>query len=233
MDLRALDRLALIGLLLLLPGLYYFLRFGMGFLRVLSRKLRRGKPYLKGSASDYLLFTLGCLAAALLGGALLLASLLQSGFQRVDAPREVGTVRAETIQKGRIRLTLEMGQDHPAPRSLSVDVPGERWALEGAWLGWRFVPAWLGFHPGHRIEWVLGSASASGPPGREPDSRGLVSGIPPLAILARHHPAWFPAAEVGERRTPWMPAEGKSYRIFAGGAGYVLLEESGEGKAGS
>ena len=67
MTLPPAGRLTLLALLLLVPGLYYFLRFGSGFLRVLSRKFRRGKPYLKGSASDYFLFTLGCLAAAFLG----------------------------------------------------------------------------------------------------------------------------------------------------------------------
>ena len=86
----ALTRLTLLGFLLLVPGLYYFLRFSSGFLRVLFRKFRRGKPYLKGSASDYLLFALGCFLAALAGAGLLAASALQGGFQRVAAPREVG-----------------------------------------------------------------------------------------------------------------------------------------------
>ena len=224
----ALTRLTLLGFLLLVPGLYYFIRFSSGFLRVLFRKFRRGKPYLKGSASDYFLFALGCFLAALAGAGLLAASALQGGFQRVAAPREVGAVKAEPLQAGRIRLTFEMKEDYPGPRSLSADVAGVRWALEGEYLRWRVGPRWLGFHAGHRIESALGSALASGPPEREADSRGAVSGTPALSYLARRHPRWFPVVEIGSRRTPWMPAEGKSYRIFAGRAGYVLLEEKEE-----
>jgi len=230
----SLTRLTILGFLLLVPGLYYFLRFSSGFLRVLSRKFRRGKPYLKGSASDYFLFALGCFVAVLAGAGLLTASALQEGFQRVAAPLEVGTVKAETPQPGRIRLTFEMTKDYPPPRSLSADVAGARWALEGEYLRWRVGPRWLGFHAGHRIESALGSAIATGPPEREADSRGVVSGTPALSYLARRHPRWFPMAEIGPRRTPWMPAEGKLYRIFAGRAGYVLLEEGEEkGRPGS
>lgn len=226
-------RLTAIGLLLFLPGLYYFLRFGSGFLRVLSRKYRRGKPYLKGSASDYFLFSLGCLLVATLGAVLLLAARLQGGFQPLTAPREVGTVKAETIQPGRIRLTLDLGEGYPPPRTLSADVPGVRWALEGESLRWRFGPRWLGFRPGHRIESALGSSIADGPPDREPGSREAVSGTFAPSYLVRRHPAWFPLAEIRTHRTPWMPARGMSYRIFAGGAGYVLIEEKQERKNGS
>lgn len=229
----SLTRLTILGFLLLVPGLYYFLRFISGFFWVLSRKFRRGKPYLKGSASDYLLFALGCFLAALAGAGLLAASALQGGFQRVAAPREVGAVRAETLQAGRIRLTFEMKEDYPGARSLSADVVGVRWALEGEWLRWRVGPRWLGFHAGHRIESALGSSLASGPPERESDSLSDVSGTPALSSLARRHSRWLPVVEIGSRRTPWMPAEGKSYRIFAGRAGYVLLEKEEKGRAGS
>ena len=225
-------RLTIIGFLLLVPGLYYFLRFSSGFVRVLSRKFRRGKPYLKGSASDYFLFAMGCLLAALAGGYLLAASALQGGFQPADAPREVGTVKAETLQPGRIRLTFEMGADYPSPRNITADIAGERWALEGEYLRWRAGPRWLGFHSGHRIESVLGSATASGPPEREADSRGGVSGTTGLAYLALRHSRWLPMIEMGSRRTPWMPAEGTLYRIFAGRAGYVLTEQAEEENSG-
>jgi len=221
----ALTRLTLLGFLLLVPGLYYFLRFSSGFLRVLFRKFRRGKPYLKGSAPDYFLFALVCLLAALAGAGLLAASALQGGFQRVAAPREVGAVKAETLQAGRIRLTFEMKEDYPGPGSLSAEVAGVRWALEGECLRWRVGPRWLGFRDGHRIESALGSSLASGPPEREADSRALVSGTTALSYLARRHSRWLPAVEIGTRRTPWMPADGKRYRIFVGWAGYVLLEE--------
>jgi len=225
-------RLTIIGFLLLVPGLYYFLRFSSGFIRVLSRKFRRGKPYLKGSASDYFLFAMGCLVAVLIGAYLLTASALQGGFQPADAPREVGIVKAETLQPGRIRLTFEMTAGYPSPRNISADIAGERWALEGEYLRWRVGARWLGFHSGHRIESVLGSATASGPPEREADSRGGVSGTPGLAYLARRHSRWLPMVEMGSRKTPWMPAEGTIYRIFAGRAGYVLLEQAEEEKSG-
>ena len=234
MTVPALTRLALFGLLLLVPGLYFFLRFGSGFLRVLFRKFRRGKPYLKGSAPDYLLFALGCLLAALAGAGLLAASALQEGFQRVASPREVGEVRAESIQGGRILLNFEMKEDYPGARSLSAEVAGVRWAMEGEHLRWRVGPRWLGFHAGHRIESALGSSLDSGPPEREADSRSDVSGATALSRLARRHSRWLPVVEIGPRRTPWMPAEGKRYRIFAGGAGYVLVEEKdGKGRSGS
>jgi hypothetical protein len=224
----SLSRLTLLGLLLLVPGLYYFLRFGSGFLRVLSRKFRRGKPYLRGSAPDYFLFALGCLLAALAGAGLLAASALQEGYQPVGAPREVGAVEAETLRTGRIRLTFEMKKDYPSARTLSAEVEGVRWALEGEFLRWRAGPHWLGFRPGHRIESALGSSLASGSDEREAGSRDTVSGRPALSYLAGRHSRWLPLLEIESRRTPWMPAEGKRYRIFAGRAGYVLLEEGGK-----
>jgi hypothetical protein len=226
-------RLTLLGCLLLVPGLYYFLRFGSGFLRVLSRKFRRGKPYLKGSASDYFLFAFGSFVAAFLGGMFLTASCLQAAFQTTLAPREVGTVRADSPQAGRMRLTFAMGKDYPPPGNLSADVPGVRWSLEGRSLRWRFGPPWLGFHPGHRIETALGSSRPSGSPERPPDSRGKVSGASGLSYLLMRHPAWFPLARIEVLSTPWMPAEGRTYRIFAGAAGYVLQEEPEESAGGS
>jgi hypothetical protein len=142
-------------------------------------------------------------------------------------------VKAERVQPDRIRLTFNFTEGYPSPRSFSADVPGVRWALEGESLRWRFGPRWLGFHPGHRIESALGSSSADGPPDREPESRGIVSGTYALSYLARRHPAWFRLAEIRMQRTPWMPAQGMSYRIFAGGAGYVLIEDKEERKHGS
>ena len=223
-----LTRLTLLGLLLLVPGLYFLLRFGSGFLRVITRKFRRGKPYLRGSASDYLLFASGCFLISALGALLLAASMLQAGFQGATAPRMIGTVRAESSQASRIRLTFEMEPDYPPPRILSTDVAGVRWALEGESLRWRFGPRWLGFRDGHRIEAALGSSSAAGAPDRAPDSRAIVSGAYSLSYLARRHPSWFPLVDIEARRTPWLPAEGGSFRIFAGEAGYVLLEEREE-----
>jgi hypothetical protein len=220
-------RLTVVGFVLLLPGLYYFLRFFAGFLRVLSRKFRRGKPYLKGSASDYLLFAAGSLLAAVVGGLLVAASMLQSGFQAIPAPRDVGGVSARAPQTGRMRLTFEMASDYPPPQDLSADVVGVRWSLEGESLRWRFGPRWLGFHPGHRIEAVLGSSRAAGDAERDPDARSVVSGSYALSELIRRHPLWLPLVDLQVQRTPWMPAEG-SYRIFAGAAGYVLREEEGE-----
>ncbi|HEV8336088.1 MAG TPA: hypothetical protein VGR67_06730 [Candidatus Polarisedimenticolia bacterium] len=233
MNLPPLGRLTVIGLALAVPTFYYAIRFGSGSLRMLSRKFRRGKPYLKGSASDYFLFALGCSAIALLGTALLVASALQGGFQRARGPREMGKVRVEASQPGRIRLKFEMKEDYPGARSLEADLPGARWSLAGESLRWRVGPHWLGFYPGHRIESALGTSAASGSQDRPADSRASVSGTFALSYLARRHPFWFPIAEVAERRTPWMPAEGKTYRIFAGGAGYVLLEEREDKKQAS
>ena len=233
MNLPPLGRLTAIGLALSVPAFYYFIRFGSGFLRMLSRKFRRGKPYLKGSATDYFLFALGCLLVALLGAAFLVASALQGGFQKARGPREMGKVRVEALQPGRIRLKFEMKEDYPGARSLEADLPGARWSLAGESLRWRVGPRWLGFHPGHRIESALGSSVSSGSQDRPADSRAGVSGTFALSYLARRHPFWLPIAEVSERRTPWMPAGEKTYRIFVGGAGYVLLEEREEKKQAS
>ena len=56
------SRLTLFGALLFLPGFYFTVRFFSGFLRMLYRKLRKNRPYLKGSASDYLWFAVGSFA---------------------------------------------------------------------------------------------------------------------------------------------------------------------------
>ncbi len=120
----AMNRLTIFGLLLLVPGLYYCLRFSSGFLRVLYRKFRRGKPYLKGSAPDYFLFALGTFLAALAGAGLLAASSLQGGFQRITDLREVGAVTAESLPEGRILLNFEMKEDYPGAGSLSAEVAG-------------------------------------------------------------------------------------------------------------
>jgi len=217
-------RLTAVAALLLLPGLYYAIRFSSGFLRMLSRKYRRGKPYLKGSASDYFLFAAGSLLIALMGAVLLTGSMLQGGFQRVSSPRKVGRVTVENLEGRRMRVELSMDPDYPSPRELSTEIVGVRWCLEGEYLDWRFVPRWLGFHPGHRLQTVLGSVAAASPVERPPDSRPLVSGEFPLAPLFRRHPSWFPLADLKTRRTPWLAATG-SYRMFVGGAGYVLQEE--------
>ena len=51
-------RLSLIGALLLCAGLYFTIRFSSGCVRMLYRKFRKGRSYLKGSASDYAWFAL-------------------------------------------------------------------------------------------------------------------------------------------------------------------------------
>jgi len=228
-----LSRLTLVGLFFLLPGFYFALRFGSGFVRVLSRKFRRGKPYLKGSATDYFLYAAFSLGVALVGGGLTLASALQAGFQPLSAPREVGKVRAESPQPGRIRLILDLAKDYPRHPNVIVDVPGVRWALEGEFLRWKLGPRWLGFRNGHRIEAALGSTAPSGPPDRQEDARGIVSGTYPLWYLSYRHPRWVPTLRTRLRRTPWMPAEGQAYRIFAGEAGYVLVEDKEKRPSGS
>ena len=152
---------------------------------------------------------------------LLAASSLQGGFQRITDLREVGAVTAESLPEGRILLNFEMKEDYPGAGSLSAEVAGVRWALEGECLRWRAGPRWLGFRSGHRIESALGSSLASGPPEREADSRAGVSGKTALSALARRHSRWLPVVEIRSRRTPWMPAEGRRIRIFAGSAGYV------------
>ena len=222
------SRLTFIGLLLLLPGTYLAIRFASGFVRVLSRKFRRGKPYLKGSATDYSLYAAGSLAVAILGGCLTLASALQGGLQPLSALREVGKVKAEAPGEGRLRLTLTLEEDYPGRRELQMNLPGARWALEGEFLRWKVKPAWLGIRDGHRIEAALGTRAPSGSQNRPANARSLVSGTYPLWYLASRHPRWVPVLETSRRLTPWMPADGTTYRLFAGPAGYVLVEERKE-----
>ncbi len=219
------DRLTLMGLLLGIPGLYYAARFGSGFARVLSRKFRRGKPYLKGSATDYFLFSMGCLAVGLVGTGLIAASALQGGGQPFGGPEQVGTVRVSAPEPNRVRLAIEMSTGHPGPPNVEVNLPGVRWALNGEFVRWRFGPAWLGFRPVHRLESALGSSLAGGPPDRDPDSRAPVAGAYPLWSLVYRRSKWVPGLEWEARRTPWMPAEKGLYKIFVSNAGYVLVAE--------
>ena len=223
-----LSRLTVVGFLLLLPGLYFTIRFSSGCLRMLVRKFWPGRPYLKGSASDYFWFAAGS-AAVTLGGVLLLgASILQSGMQPYEATREIGTVRAEAPSMGRIRLTLQLGGTHPGQRILQADLPGSRWALEGEYLQWRGVPRWLGFSDGHRVAAALGTAQPAGAPDRLEDSRSLVAGVYSPWLLAHHHPAWIPLVRTSLRRSPWLVADGSTYKVLVTDAGYVLV--AGEGK---
>jgi len=223
------SRLTVIGALLLLPGLYYTLRFSSGFLRMLYRKVRKGRAYLKGSATDYLVFALASLGVTLAGGVLLSASALQGGLQAYEGTKEIGTVRAESPEVGRIHLAFDLGITHPLPQRLEADLQGSRWALEGEFLRWRGVPRWLGFANAHRVEAALGSNVETGEPDRPADHRAPVAGSYGPWYLAREHPRWVPVASAVAQRTPWLPAEGSSFKIFATDAGYVLVEEGGEG----
>ena len=221
----ALSRLTLLGFLLMLPGLYFTLRFSSGCLRMLYRKLRGGRPYLKGSASDYFWFAAASAAVTLAGGLLLGASVLQSGMQSFEATREVGTIRAEPLPQGRIRLTFEMGATHPGQEVLQADLPGARWALEGEYLQWRGVPRWLGFSDGHRVVTALGSAQSAGAPDRMEDSRSVVAGSYAPWYLVHRHPAWLPLARTSLRRSPWLVPDGSLYHLMVTDAGYVLVAE--------
>ena len=76
---------------------------------------------------------------------------------------------------------------------------------------------------------MFGTQSVSGSALLTPaDSQGIVSGSRPLEFLVRRYSRWIPMVEITPRRTPWMPAEGRTYRIFAAASGYVLLESKGE-----
>jgi len=224
MQILPLSRLTFFGLALLLPGLYYTIRFGSGFLRLLTRKFRRGVPYLKGSASDYLLFAAGCLAFTLVGAALTGAAALQGRFQTFGGPREVGKIVVDAKDSGRIRLALALEPTYPGHPKTEVELPGAGWALEGEFISWGGRLAWLGFREGHRIEAVLGTAAGSGPPLREAESRILVSGTDPLWYLAHRHARWLPCLRTNSSRTPWMPAVSAAYRVFASTEGYILVE---------
>jgi hypothetical protein len=217
------SRLTLFGALLFLPGVYFTLRFFSGFVRMLYRKLRKNRPYLKGSASDYLWFALGSLAVTLAGALLLAGSAIQSGLQAFEGTRVIGTVRAESPSEGRIHLTLDLGQTHPSPGKLEAELAGARWALEGEYLQWRGAPRWLGFQNGHRVTAVLGSARESGAPDRPEDNRALVAGTYAPWYLIHRHPAWAPMAQTSLRRSPWLSADGSTYELVVTGAGYVLV----------
>ena len=226
------SRLTLFGALLFLPGVYFTLRFFSGFVRVLYRKLRKSRPYLKGSASDYLWFALGSFAVTLAGAVLLAGSIIQNGLQAFEGTRVVGTVRAESPSQGRIHLTLDFGETHPSPGRLEVDLAGARWALEGEYLQWHGAPGWLGFQDGHRVTAVLGTAQGSGAPDRPEDTRALVAGTYAPWYLVHRHPAWARMAQTSLRRSPWLSADGSTYQLIVTDAGYVLVSggEQTEGK---
>ena len=225
-------RLTFVGFLVVLPALYYALRFTSGWLRMLSRKLRKGRAYLQGSATDYALFAAGSWVAAFCGILLLAASALQGGLQAYRETREVGSIRAETKEPGRMRLTLDLGETHPGHGQSEVDLVGARWALEGEFLEWQFVPRWLGFESGHRVESVLATRRSSGPPESDAEGRAPVAGIYAPWHLAFRHPRWAPLARTALRRTPWMKAEGGLFKIFVTDQGYVLVEKEGDRRAG-
>jgi hypothetical protein len=224
MGILPLSRLTLIGLALLLPGLYYAIRFGSGFLRVLTRKFRRGVPYLKGSATDYLLFAAACLVVTLVGAVLTTVAVLQGRFQTFTGPREVGKVVVDAKKPGRIRLALTLEPSYPGDPRTDIELPGASWALEGEFISWGGRLAWLGFRDGHRMEAVLGSAAASGPAQREAESRIIVSGTDSLWYLAHRQARRIPCLKTTASRTPWMRAESGTFRVFASADGYVLVE---------
>ncbi|HEU5182691.1 MAG TPA: hypothetical protein VFW45_18030 [Candidatus Polarisedimenticolia bacterium] len=227
------SRLTLFGFLLALPALYYALRFSSGFLRMLSRKFRKGRAYLQGSATDYALFAVGSWVAAGCGILLLAASTLQGGLQPYEGTREIGSIRAEAKEPGRMRLTLDLGETHPGHGKSEVDLVGARWALEGEFLDWRAVPRWLGFESGHRVESVLATSQSSGLPERDAESRAPVAGAYAPWYLAFRHPGWVPLTRTAMRRTPWMSADGGLFKIFVTDQGYVLVEKEGDRRTGN
>jgi hypothetical protein len=223
MTLLSPSRLTLFGALLFLPGFYFTVRFFSGFLRMLYRKLRKNRPYLKGSASDYLWFAVGSLAATVVGALLLAGSALQSGLQPFEGTKVIGTVRADSPSEGRIHLTLDLGETHPVRGRMETNLPGVRWALEGEYLQWHGTPSWLGFTDGHRVTAVLGSARDSGEPDRPEDSRAIVAGTYAPWYLVSRHPAWAPMARTALRKSPWLSADGGTYELVVTDAGYVLV----------
>jgi hypothetical protein len=225
MTVLPLSRLSVVGALLFLPGLYYTLRFFSGCLRMLYRKFRKGRAYLKGSATDYLVFALGSLCITLAGGFLLAASVLQGGLQAYDGTVEIGSVRAESREGGRMHLTFDLTEAHPVRQRLEADLQGARWALQGEFLRWRGVPRWLGFASAHRVEAALASNQAMGSPDRPEDHRTPVAGTYEPWYLTSRHPRWVPMAAVQSLRTPWLAAEGATFKIVATDEGYVLVEE--------
>lgn len=221
------SRLSVIGALLFLPGLYYTLRFSSGYLRMLYRKFRKGRAYLQGSATDYLVFALGSLGVTLLGGFLLAAAVLQGGLQAYEGTVEIGSVRAESREGGRMHLTFDLADPHFVRQRLEADLQGSRWALQGEFLRWRGVPRWLGFASAHRVEAALASEQTTGSPDRPEDHRTPVTGTYGPWYLTSRHPRWAPMASVHSLRTPWLAAEGATFKIVATDEGYVLVEERG------
>ena len=223
MNLLTPSRLTFIGALLFLPGIYFTLRFLSGFFRMVYRKFRKHRPYLKGSASDYLWFAVGSLVVTVAGALLLAGSILQSGLQEFQGTKVIGTVLAESPSQGRIRLTLDLGETHPTRRRMEVDLPGVRWALEGEYLHWQGAPRWLGFMDGHRVTAALGSNQESGDPYRPGDSRALVAGPYAPWYLVHQHQTMAPMARTALRISPWLAARGDTYQLMVTDAGYVLV----------
>jgi hypothetical protein len=224
-------RLTFFGVLILLPALYYALRFSSGFVRMLYRKLRKGRAYLQGSATDYACFAAGSWVAVLIGMVLLTAASLQGGMQVYRGTQEIGSIRAETREPGRMHLSLDLGETHPRHGRSEVDLVGARWALEGEFLDWRGAPRWVGFESGHRVETVLATRTPSGSAEGKADSQAPVAGTYAPWYLALRHPRWAPLTRTALRRTPWMRADGSVFKLFVTDQGYVLVEKERSGQA--
>lgn len=206
-------------------GLILALRFGWQAIRNLSRKFRRGVPYLWGSAPRaFLLFlaSLGLLGAGLLLGA---AGYELRRFQPVGEMSLVGTLEVRREGSG-LAFSFRPAADYPAPLVPAAVTPGGRWSVAGEFIRWSRPLRWLGLRDSHRLAWFLAVSDPADIPRPEKITRRRL-GSGPEGLLWRGLRDWERflrrAAETREFQTPWETGKAAAIELYAFPGGYLFV----------
>ena len=222
-------RLLALTLILSIVGAFLTLRFSVQYARALSRRYRRGVPYLYGSAGRAFFLMVLSLGLLIAGTTLGATGWGLTAYQPFREAVQAGTVQVTSGADRTLSFTLEPGPGYPIGKGNSVTgVPAGNWSVVGRFILWHRSLKWLGLQDAHRVALVLTVPNLEKIPRQESITRVPLDlpGQGRLWKILDSYGRFLPMVETREFQTPWRTGPVTDLQLYASRIGYLLAENT-------
>lgn len=216
------DRFFLIGLVIFVLGLIFFLKYFIQSLSISLQRVLHPLPWYSESLSKkYLLALLFLVIAALGTGWMYIGSLMQY-YQPTEKAEAVGTIEIRVVSENRFIAKFRSSFENFPRVIIEKELTGNQWAIAGAFLNYPGALHYIGLKDGHQI---LDFMSKDVRTLREPELEYMKK------INEQPDTLWKALARVQKMTksnianfhiSPLMIASSGNYELYAATSGYVV-----------